>query len=167
MGCGSAGSMPSGHDSGPVLPLMNLPRIAYRKSIKPSQIIPPSRLPGLPARRHDITSWRRLLPTYQTPLSWAGLCSVLCSALLWLLRCGLVEAQSCTAGPGLASPSATPQKSSVAFHAATASCRTHARSSHRNVIKLRPQWRPPPAAFSVDCKLACLGYPIRTQGLRG
>lgn len=38
--------------------------------------------------------------------------------------------------------------------------------AHRNVIKLRPQWRPPPAAFSVDCKLACLGYPIRTQGLR-
>lgn len=40
-----AGSMPGGRDSGPLLPLMKLPRIAYRKSIKPSQIIPPSRQP--------------------------------------------------------------------------------------------------------------------------
>lgn len=61
-----------GTTQGPVLPLMKLPRIAYRKSIKPSQIIPPSRLPGLPARRHDITSWR---PVY--PLACrAGLCSL-------------------------------------------------------------------------------------------
>lgn len=58
-----------------VLPLMKLPRIAaYRESIKPSQIIPPSRLP---ARRHDITSWQLL------PLHRAGLDCALRCATLW------------------------------------------------------------------------------------
>lgn len=74
--------MPSGHDSNPVLPLMNLPRIAYRKSIKPSQIIPPSRLPGLtspPPRYHLLATTL----AYLTPCP--GLDCALCSALAFAL----------------------------------------------------------------------------------
>lgn len=68
---------------------MKLPRIAYRKSIKPSQIIPPS---CLPARRHDITSWQR--PFLTRGLAWTVLSGSqnVCSALPRLLCCGL-EAQ--------------------------------------------------------------------------
>lgn len=119
-----AGSMPGGRDSGPLLPLMKLPRIAYRKSIKPSQIIPPSRQPvhqpGATISPLGGDSCRSF------SLGWAGLCSLLCClcmlwpalpcpALRWLLRRRL---------PG--SHQRHLRKSSVA---STASSRTRAQCS--------------------------------------
>lgn len=116
--------------------------------------LPPTRPTSPPPRYHLLAA------SLAYPLGLPGLCSLVCSAF-----CAVAPRHSRHGSLWSRVPSATPQKRSSV--PSTASCRTRAQFSHRNVIKLRPQWRPPPASFSVDCKLACLGYPIRTQGLRG
>lgn len=159
---------PCGHDSGLMLPLMKLPRIAYRKSIKPSQIFPPSRRP---ARRHDITSWQRLLaPVYCTyqcgttylpslpryPMARTGLCSLPCRVPCYSMVFALWPGGTAgTARPGslVWVPSAPPQNS---HGIVPNSCTTQ--PSQRN--QAAPTVACPTRCFSVDCKLACLGYPI-------
>lgn len=129
-----AGRMPGGRDSGPLLPLMKLPRIAYRKSIKPSQIIPPSRQPvhqpGATISPLGGDSCRT------SSLGWAGLCSLLmlCSALLCpALPCVGFRAAACRGPSGDTSEKAQ----SLPRHRPE----LVRNAAHRNVIKLRPQWQ--------------------------
>ena len=101
------GSMPCGHDSGLVMPLMRLPRIAYRKSIKPSQIIPPSRQPAY----QPGATISPLGSDSSCPMAWPGLDCALCSALPCSGFCAVASRHSRRGSPSSGSPSAPPQMS--------------------------------------------------------